>query len=149
MPRRPHRCIRQRQSHSHLSRHYFIWHQHLLRLYVRNTKIQPLMLNSLRFVVAGAEKLHAEVRSGFSQKFNIAIYEGYGATEVAPVASVNLPDKLELESWQTQVGQRAGSVGMPLPGTSVKIVDPQIFSELPTGEAGMILIGGPRLWWVI
>ncbi|MFO1370236.1 MAG: acyl-[ACP]--phospholipid O-acyltransferase [Marinagarivorans sp.] len=116
-----------------------------LRLYVRNTKIQPLMLNSLRFVVAGAEKLHAEVRSGFSQKFNIAIYEGYGATEVAPVASVNLPDKLELESWQTQVGQRAGSVGMPLPGTSVKIVDPQTFSELPTGEAGMILIGGPQV----
>ncbi|HEY6527298.1 MAG TPA: acyl-[ACP]--phospholipid O-acyltransferase [Cellvibrionaceae bacterium] len=116
-----------------------------LRLYVRNTKIQPLMLSSLRFVVAGAEKLHAEVRSGFSQKFNIAIYEGYGATEVAPVASVNLPDKLELESWQTQIGQRAGSVGMPLPGTSVKIVDPQSFAELPTGDAGMILIGGPQV----
>jgi acyl-[acyl-carrier-protein]-phospholipid O-acyltransferase/long-chain-fatty-acid--[acyl-carrier-protein] ligase len=116
-----------------------------LRLYVRNTKIQPLMLSSLRFVVAGAEKLHTEVRSGFIQKFNVAIYEGYGATEVAPVASVNLPDKLELESWQTQVGQRIGSVGMPLPGTSVKIVDPQTFSELPTGDAGMILIGGPQV----
>jgi acyl-[acyl-carrier-protein]-phospholipid O-acyltransferase / long-chain-fatty-acid--[acyl-carrier-protein] ligase len=116
-----------------------------LRLYVRNTKIQPLMLSSLRFVVAGAEKLHAEVRSGFSQKFNIPIYEGYGATEVAPVACVNLPDKLELESWQTQLGQRAGSVGMPLPGTSVKIVDPQSFNELPTGDAGMILIGGPQV----
>lgn len=116
-----------------------------LRLYVRNTKIQPLMLSTLRLVVAGAEKLHAEVRTGFIQKFNIPIYEGYGATEVAPVASVNLPDKLELESWQTQVGQRAGSVGMPLPGTSVKVVDPQSFIELPTGEAGMILIGGPQV----
>ena len=89
------------------------------------------MLNSLRFVVAGAEKLHAEVRSGFSQKFNIAIYEGYGATEVAPVASVNLPDKLELESWQTQVGQRAGSVGMPLPGTSVKLLTHRFLVSCP------------------
>jgi acyl-[acyl-carrier-protein]-phospholipid O-acyltransferase/long-chain-fatty-acid--[acyl-carrier-protein] ligase len=34
---------------------------------------------------------------------------------------------------------------MPLPGTSVKIVDPQSFVELPTGEAGMILIGGPQV----
>lgn len=115
------------------------------RLYIRNSKIQPLMLSSLRIVVGGAEKLHADVRSGFLQKFNIPIFEGYGATEVAPVASVNLPDKLELESWQTQIGQRQGSVGMPLPGTSVKVVDPQTFAELPTGDAGMILIGGPQV----
>jgi acyl-[acyl-carrier-protein]-phospholipid O-acyltransferase/long-chain-fatty-acid--[acyl-carrier-protein] ligase len=40
------------------------------------------------------------------------------------------------------VAGKVGTVGMPLPGTSFKIVDPDSFEELPSGEAGMILIGG-------
>jgi acyl-[acyl-carrier-protein]-phospholipid O-acyltransferase / long-chain-fatty-acid--[acyl-carrier-protein] ligase len=116
-----------------------------LRLYVRNHKIHPLMLESLRIVVAGAEKLHADVRQGFNQKFNKPIYEGYGATETTPVACVNLPDKIETQSWHIQLGHRLGSVGMPLPGSSCMVVDPTTFEELPSGQAGMILIGGPQV----
>ena len=116
-----------------------------LRLYCRNHKIHPLMLDSLRLVVAGAEKLQEEVRTAFNLKFNLPIYEGYGATETTPVASVNLPDKIDPHYWQIQVGNRPGSVGMPLPGSSCMIVDPVSFKELPTGEAGMILIGGAQV----
>ncbi|MDZ7923741.1 MAG: AMP-binding protein [Marinagarivorans sp.] len=116
-----------------------------LRLYCRNQKVHPLMLDSLRVVVAGAEKLNPDVRDAFQLKFNKPLYEGYGATETTPVASVNLPDKLETQTFSVQSGHRAGSVGMPLPGTSVKIVDPQSFVELATGEAGMILIGGGQV----
>lgn len=116
-----------------------------LRLYNRNNKIHPLMLNSLRLVVAGAEKLSEDVRIGFKLKFSKDIYEGYGATETTPVASVNLPDKIDTQLWQVQRGNKPGSVGMPLPGSSCMVVDPNTFEELPTGEAGMLLIGGSQV----
>lgn len=115
------------------------------RLYCRSGKVHPLMLDSLRLVVAGAEKLNEEVREAFLLKFNKPIYEGYGATETTPVASVNLPDKLETQTFQVQRGHKTGSVGMPLPGTSCMVVCPDSFAELPTGEAGMIVIGGAQV----
>ena len=116
-----------------------------LRLYNRNNKIHPLMLNSLRIVVAGAEKLNEDVRKSFKLKYNKDIFEGYGATETTPVASVNLPDKISLDQSQVQLGQKSGAVGMPLPGTSCRVVDPETYEELPTGESGMILIGGVQV----
>jgi acyl-[acyl-carrier-protein]-phospholipid O-acyltransferase / long-chain-fatty-acid--[acyl-carrier-protein] ligase len=112
------------------------------RLYTRSNKVHPLMLESVRLVVAGAEKLLPEVRAAFEQKFNKRLLEGYGATETTPVASCNLPDVLDTHYWSVQVAGKVGTVGMPLPGTSFKIVDPSSFEELPSGEAGMILIGG-------
>lgn len=116
-----------------------------LRLYTRNNKVHPLMLESLRLVISGAERLRPEVREAFKLKFNKDIFEGYGATETTPVASVNLPDSLDLSYWKVQVGGKLGTVGMPLPGTSFKIVDPDSFVELATGEDGMILIGGAQV----
>ena len=115
------------------------------RLYTRNARIHPLMLASLRLVIAGAEKLQEEVRREFKAKFDKDILEGYGATETAPVASVNMPDQLSPEDWKVQVASKVGSVGMPLPGTSFLIVDPETFEVLPTGEAGMILISGAQV----
>ena len=113
-----------------------------LRLYTKHPRVHPLMLRSLRVVIAGAEKLTEDVRTAFQLKFNKAIYEGYGATETTPVASVNLPDQLDTTHWQVQLGGKAGSVGMPLPGSSCKIVDPETLVELPTDADGLILIGG-------
>ncbi|WP_251977400.1 acyl-[ACP]--phospholipid O-acyltransferase [Salinicola avicenniae] len=116
-----------------------------LRLFTRNRKVHPRMLDSLRVVVAGAERVDAEIRQAFEAKFHKPIFEGYGATETAPVASVNLPDELDVHYLQVQRGGKVGTVGMPLPGTSFKIVDPENFVELATGEAGMILISGPQV----
>ncbi|RDE18293.1 MFS transporter [Motiliproteus coralliicola] len=116
-----------------------------LRLFVRNNKVHPLMLESLRIVVAGAERLDPQVRSGFQAKFGKQILEGYGCTETTPVASVNLPDALDTRYWQVQHGGKLGTVGMPLPGTSFMVVNPDTLEELPTGEAGMILIGGVQV----
>ena len=113
-----------------------------LRMYIKNKRVHPLMLDSLRLVVAGAEKLSEDVRQSFRIKFGKEIYEGYGATETTPVASTNLPDQLDTSYWEVHLGHKNGTVGMPLPGTSFKIVDPDSLQELPTGEDGMILIGG-------
>ncbi len=116
-----------------------------LRLYTKNRKVHPLMFDSLRIVVAGAEKLNEQVRESFQLKFNKTIYEGYGATETTPVASVNLPDALDTDYWEVQTGGKIGTVGMPLPGTSFKIIDPETEEELATGEEGMIIIGGSQI----
>jgi acyl-[acyl-carrier-protein]-phospholipid O-acyltransferase/long-chain-fatty-acid--[acyl-carrier-protein] ligase len=96
-------------------------------------------------VVAGAERLDPEVRKGFGLKFGKAVYEGYGTTETTPVASVNLPDRLDIAHWKVQIGGREGTVGMPLPGTSFRIVDPTSLQKLPAGEDGLILIGGVQV----
>jgi acyl-[acyl-carrier-protein]-phospholipid O-acyltransferase/long-chain-fatty-acid--[acyl-carrier-protein] ligase len=116
-----------------------------LSLYARNRKIDSILLDSLRLVVAGAEKLPDKVRHDFQLKFNKHILEGYGATETTPVASVNVPDAVDTDDWNIQLGEHEGSVGLPLPGTSFKIVDPTTHEELPLGEDGMILISGNQV----
>jgi len=115
------------------------------RLYARNRKIHPLMFESLRMVIAGAEKLPNEIRELFQKRFGKSILEGYGTTETTPIASCNIHDVLLPESYQVQVGNKPGTIGMPLPGSSFMIVDPETFEPLPTGEDGMMLIGGTQV----
>jgi len=116
-----------------------------LRLYIKNRRIEPVMFSSIRLVVAGAEKLSPEVASGFKQRFGKDVYEGFGATETAPVAAVNLPDEIDKRSLKVVPGGRAGTVGLPVPGSSFRIVDPETLAILPATEAGLILISGPQV----
>jgi acyl-[acyl-carrier-protein]-phospholipid O-acyltransferase/long-chain-fatty-acid--[acyl-carrier-protein] ligase len=98
-------------------------------------------MQSLRLVVAGAEKLRSEVKDGFESKFNIPVYEGYGTTETSPGASVNLPDI----NTPHKLRNRPGTVGKAFSGTEFRIVDPDSLEPIPTGEDGLILIGGPQI----
>ncbi len=116
-----------------------------LRLFTKNSRIHPLMLDSLRIVVAGAERLNPEIRDNFSLKFGKSIYEGYGTTETTPVATVNLPDRIGIDDWKVQTGDKKGTVGLPLPGSSVRIVDPDSLESLAIEEDGLILIGGTQV----
>ena len=115
------------------------------RIYVKSKKLHPLMFKSIRFVVGGAEKLSSDVREAFKKKFGLDIYEAYGTTETTPGISANIPDMLNTDFWHIQIGNKTGTVGMPFPGSSLKIVDPDTFEELPAGEAGMVLIGGTQV----
>ena len=115
------------------------------RLYARNKKLHPLMFQSVRLVIAGAEKLKPEVKEAFKLKFGHEIYEGYGATETAPVAAVNTPNILDPTTLKELTFNRLGSVGLPLPGTIIKIVDPDSLNEMPVGEDGLIVIGGSQV----
>ncbi|MDX1488633.1 MAG: AMP-binding protein [Acidiferrobacterales bacterium] len=86
---------------------------------------------SLRVVVAGADKMPAWLSQAYQEKHGIRIYEGYGATETSPVISVNLPD-----------AHKPGSVGRPLPGVDVRIVDVDNGAPLLPGQEGKILVKG-------
>ena len=111
------------------------------RLYSKNKKLDPLMFQQVRMVIAGAEKLKSDVHEAFRLKFGLEIYEGYGATETAPVACVNMPNMLDPDTLNSFTFSKTGSVGLPLPGTVIKIVNPETLEELATGEDGLSVVG--------
>ncbi len=113
------------------------------RLYSRNKKLEPEMFASLRMIIAGAEKLNEDTRNVFKTRFNKDILEGYGCTETSPVSGVNIPDHIDKSI--KQVGHRVGTVGLALPGTTYKIVDPDSLEPLSHDNEGLILIGGPQV----
>jgi acyl-[acyl-carrier-protein]-phospholipid O-acyltransferase/long-chain-fatty-acid--[acyl-carrier-protein] ligase len=97
---------------------------------------------SLRFALVGAEKLREAVARAFEEKFGLRPLEGYGATEMAPVISVNTPDYSSDKNGQT--GNKPGTVGHPLPGVAVCVVDPESGEPLPPNQAGLLLVKGPN-----
>jgi len=109
-----------------------------LSSYLRKAEAHELA--SLVFVLVGAEKLNRQLAEAFQQKFGITPFEGYGTTEMAPVAALNMPDDQETG----QVGHKPGSIGQPLPGISAKIVHPETGEELPPNQTGMLLVKGPN-----
>ncbi len=106
-------------------------------------RCSPKQFSTLRYVIVGAEKLRDSVAKAFAEKFGIWPLEGYGATELSPVVSVNVPD-IE-EGNIRQVGLKRGTVGETLPGISVRIVDPETFAELPAKKEGLLLVHGPNV----
>ena len=112
-----------------------------LRMYTINKKVKSESMQSLRLVVAGAEKLRSEVKDGFESKFNLPVYEGYGTTETSPGASVNLPDI----NVPYKLRNRPGTVGKAFSGTEFRIVDPDSLEPIQAGKDGLILIGGPQI----
>lgn len=114
-------------------------------IYAQNHKLHPLMFENIRMVVAGAETLKPEIKQVFKEKFALEIFEGYGTTETAPVISVNMPDRLDIDTMRPIIGNKFGSVGQGIPGTIVKIVDPDTMEELPVGADGLIIVGGSQV----
>ena len=112
-----------------------------LQLYQR--RCTPEQFSSLRVVLTGAEKLPARLAQAFKDRFGLDPIEGYGVTECAPVIAVNCPDFRAAGFFQP--ASRRGTVGQPLPGVSVKIVDPDSYAPLPPGTPGMLLVKGPNV----
>jgi acyl-[acyl-carrier-protein]-phospholipid O-acyltransferase/long-chain-fatty-acid--[acyl-carrier-protein] ligase len=112
-----------------------------LQLYVR--RCTPEQFSSVRVILTGAEKLSARLAQSIEDKFGIGAIEGYGVTECAPVIAVNCPDYRAAGYYQP--ASRRGTVGQPLPGVSLRIVDPDNYTSLPTGTPGMLLVKGPNI----
>jgi acyl-[acyl-carrier-protein]-phospholipid O-acyltransferase/long-chain-fatty-acid--[acyl-carrier-protein] ligase len=112
-----------------------------LQAYMR--RCSPEDFGSLQFVVVGAEKLPERVAVAFEDRFGIRPLEGYGATECSPVVAVNTRD-FRAPGFR-QVGAKRGHIGHPLPGISVRIVDPDTGEPTPIGTSGLLLVRGPNV----
>jgi len=95
---------------------------------------------TLRYAIAGAEKLRSQIATAFKDKFGLDLLEGYGCTELAPVVSVNLPDVVD--GTEKQISNKPGTVGRPIPGVAVKIIDVESERPLPCGQEGLLLVKG-------
>jgi long-chain acyl-CoA synthetase len=91
-------------------------------------------LSSLRFMTSGGAPLAPEVAEQFIRRVpSVSIRQGYGLTETAALISSNPVGR-----------ERTGSVGLPVPGTEVRILDDR-GRELPTGEVGEICARSPAV----
>jgi len=88
-------------------------------------------LSSLKICITGGAAIPPNFLSFFEKKFNVRILEGYGLTEASPVCSFN---RLELAA-------KRGSIGIPLTGVDMKIVD-DTGRELPRNQIGEVIVRG-------
>ncbi|WP_249384071.1 class I adenylate-forming enzyme family protein [Chitinivorax sp. B] len=111
------------------------------------TSVMPSMLSALltfrlprfdrclRGIISSGQALPDEVRIKFEAEYQTPVYQAYGLAETASIASLNrYPAGL----------RRAGSIGMPLPGCRMKVVN-EFGETLPDGVTGQILIGGDNV----
>ena len=95
---------------------------------------QKIDLSHMRLMTSGSDRLPDDLFFGYQKIFNYTLLERYGMTETG----MNLSNPLNGE-------RRVGSVGMPLPGVSARIVNPETDETLPDGEVGEVQIRGAHV----
>ncbi|WP_237742867.1 class I adenylate-forming enzyme family protein [Actinopolymorpha alba] len=98
-------------------------------------------LASVRVLVSGAAPLPAGIRRGIQAATGLVVHEGYGLTEAAPVVTSTLCSADPSDPDQP----KPGSVGAPLPGVQVRVVD-ETGADVEVGEPGEVLVRGPNLF---
>lgn len=94
-------------------------------------------LRCIRICVSGSAPLPRDVFLRFQEVTGASILEGYGLTEASPITHCNPLG---------QEGQRANSIGMPIPGTDARIVDMEAGAlSLPPGKLGELVVRGPQV----
>jgi long-chain acyl-CoA synthetase len=91
---------------------------------------------SLRACISGGAPLAAELKERFEKVTGAVVIEGYGLTESSGVVSCN----------PYEGTNKIGSIGQPVPGTDVKLVDKEDPSKpAPDGEPGELVFSGPQI----
>jgi len=99
--------------------------------------VDKIGMGNIKMAMSGGAPLPVDLRQQFKDRFDLDITEGYGLTEASPVTHA---------SPMGEIGSRAGSIGLPLPGTEVFIMDREVRGRvLPIGEKGEISIRGPQV----
>jgi len=92
-------------------------------------------VGSIRYCVSGSAALPQELQRRFETATGGSLVEGYGLTEASPVTHVN----------PVEGERRPGSIGLPLPDTDQRIVDPASDRPLGVGEVGELEVRGPQV----
>jgi long-chain acyl-CoA synthetase len=92
-------------------------------------------LRGVRLCVSGAAALPVDIAQQMQQRFGVGVHEGYGLTEASPVVSTSA----------IAAQPRPGSIGPPLPGVDVRLVDTEDRDVLE-GDPGEILVHGPNVF---
>ncbi|MCJ1694608.1 long-chain-fatty-acid--CoA ligase [Rathayibacter caricis] len=94
-------------------------------------------LQGIEIAISGAMPLDPALVARFEQETGGTLVEGYGLSETSPVLMANPVGPI----------RRAGTVGLPLPGTDVRIVDPEDPSvDVALGEQGELVVRGPQVF---
>lgn len=96
-------------------------------------KVREATGGNIKHVISGGGALPAYI-DNFFEIVGVEILQGYGLTETSPVTNARRP-------WRNL----RGSSGQPIPGTEVKIVNPETRQPLPVGERGLVLLKGPQI----
>lgn len=97
---------------------------------------KPADLSSLKWVISGGAPLPKEIGRAFAENSGALVVEGYGLSEASPVTHVGPLDATA----------RFGTIGLPLPDTECRIVDPETgTSDVAPGEVGELLVRGPQV----
>ena len=103
---------------------------------MNHPKIKSFDLSSIKFCMSGGAALPAEVKAGFEQATGCRLLEGYGLSECSP----------DVTSNPLEGPAKAGSIGLPLPGTIVALRDlTDAGVDVPPGEKGEICVKGPQV----
>jgi acyl-CoA synthetase (AMP-forming)/AMP-acid ligase II len=93
-------------------------------------------LSSLQTIFSGAAPLDASLEQACGERLDCEVLQGWGLTETSPVATTN---------YNAPQGYRPGSVGVPLPNTEMRVVDPATGADVSRGETGELLVRGPQV----
>lgn len=102
---------------------------------LNGTMVKKPDLSFIRFVISGASALDAKVREEFEQTGVGQIVEGYGLTEASPVTHANPAGS----------ANRPGTIGLPMPDTHARLINPDTGQEVPDGAVGELLVKGPQI----
>ncbi len=114
-----------------------------LRSYLKRCTVEEM--KSANLVIVGAEKMPDDLRIAFKEKFGFEPTEGYGTTEMSPVASFNIPDSRLGAEAAKDSGTRLGTVGKVIPGCAAAVFDPETGAKLGANQEGLLKIKGPNI----
>jgi len=112
-----------------------------LRSYLK--RCTPEQFKTVDLIILGAEKMPVDLAREYEQKFGVVPTEGYGTTELSPVAAANIPDHRCGNSAQSAT--KLGTVGRPFPGVMAKVVGPETGEDLGLNQDGLLWIKGPNV----
>ena len=94
----------------------------------------PEQLQSLRFTISGGAPMPLAVMDAFQKKYGLTVSEGYGLSEASPVVCFNPITR----------PPKPGTIGLPLPGVEVRVVNEEGFDCKP-GVVGELICKGPNV----